>query len=400
MMTATTAGQAPAELDLDPFSEAFLSDPYPRHEQMREAGPVVWLKAYGIWASARFAEVQAALQDWRTFSSAAGVGLSDFRKETPWRPPSLVLEADPPLHSRTRPVLAQALAPTVLKALEADFRAEAEALAGELAARGRFDGMTDLAEVFPIRAFADALGLPQQGREHLIPYAAAVFNAFGPRNALFEQTNARSEAARAWVAAQCSREALAPGSIGASVFEGADRGEVSEAEAGMLVRSLLSAGLDTTVHGIGNSLYCLAAHPDQWALLREDPSRARNAFEEALRYEAPVQTFFRTTTRATELGGVRLGEGEKIMLLLSAANRDPRRWTEPERFDIGRRAGGNMAFGSGIHGCVGQMVARLEAEIVLKALAERIGALELAGPPVWRLNNTLRGLASLPIAVG
>ena len=117
MMTATTAGQAPAELDLDPFSEAFLSDPYPRHEKMREAGPVVWLKAYGIWASARFAEVQAALQDWRTFSSAAGVGLSDFRKETPWRPPSLVLEADPPLHSRTRPVLAQALAPTVPKAL-------------------------------------------------------------------------------------------------------------------------------------------------------------------------------------------------------------------------------------------------------------------------------------------
>lgn len=389
-------GTAP-ELDIDPFSRAFLRDPYPFHEQLREAGPVVRLAPYGIWASARYDEVQAALQDWRTFSSAAGVGLADFRKETPFRPPSLVLEADPPLHSRTRPVLAAALSASRMARVKQSFVDEAEVLADWLCARGEFDGIGDLAAVYPLDVFADALGLPKEGREKLIPYAQMVFNAFGPRNEIFEASMADAEPVRAWVAAQCSRAALAPGSIGAAVFEGADRGEVSEEEAALLVRSLLSAGLDTTVHGIGNALYCFAANPGQWARLHEEPSLARAAFEEVLRFESPVQTFFRTTTRETELGGVRLSEGEKILLFLGAANRDPRRWDDPDRFDIGRKAGGNMAFGSGIHGCVGQMVARLEGEIVLAALSTKAERLEFAGEPVALVNNTLRGLTHLPL---
>jgi cytochrome P450 len=176
-------------LNVDPFSDAFLADPYPDHERLRAAGPVVWLETYGIYASARHAEVQEALQDWRTFSSAAGVGLANIRKEAPFfRPPSLVLEADPPLHDRTRPVLGLALSPAALRDLRPQFEAEARALADELVARGSFDGVTDLAEVYPIRVFADALGLRDEGREHLLPYAAFLFNAFGPRNARFEAT--------------------------------------------------------------------------------------------------------------------------------------------------------------------------------------------------------------------
>jgi cytochrome P450 len=398
--TARRPDAPAAALDLDPFSEPFLADPYPFHEQIREAGPVVRLSRYGVWASARFGEVQQALQDWRQFSSASGVGLADFRKETPWRPPSLVLEADPPLHSRTRPVLARALGPAVLKGLQASFEGAAQSLIEPLIARGRFDAVTELAELLPIGVFADALGLAQAGREHLLPYAATVFNAFGPRNALLEDSLARAQAARAWVGEQCARSALAPGSIGAAVFEAADRGEVTEAEAGLLFRSLLSAGLDTTVHGIANALYALASHPDQWRRLSAEPSLARNAFEEALRLESPVQTFFRTTACEVELGGVRLPAGEKILLFLGAANRDPRRWERPDDFDIDRRAGGHVGFGSGIHGCVGQMVARLEGEVVLTALARRARSLELCGEPVWKPNNTLRGLSSLPLQAG
>ncbi len=131
--------------------------------------------------------------------------------------------------------------------------------------------------------------------------------------------------------------------------------------------------------------------------LRQDPSLARAAFEEVLRFESPVQTFFRTTTRAVEVAGVRLGEGEKILLFLAAANRDPRRWEDPERFDITRKASGHLAFGVGIHGCVGMAVARLEAEIVLGLLARKVEAIELAGEPERRFNNTLRGLARLPV---
>ncbi|HEY2750465.1 cytochrome P450 [Phenylobacterium sp.] len=390
----------PPVLDVDPFSDEFLADPYPDHERLRAAGPVVWLETYGIYASARHAEVQLALQDWRTFSSAAGVGLANIEKEASFfQPPSLLLEADPPLHQRTRPVLALALSPSALRDLRPKFELEAHALADRLVSRGTFDGVTDLAEVYPIRVFADALGLREEGREHLLPYAAFLFNAFGPRNPRFEATLRAGEAAREWVKRQCNRRALRPGGLGSRVFDAVNRGEVSEEEAAVLVRSLLSAGLDTTVYGLGNALFALATHPEAWAQLHAQPELARTAFEEALRFESAVQTFFRTTTAETDLGDVTLPAGAKILLFLGAANRDPRRWDEPDQFDIARKTSGHVAFGYGIHSCVGQAVARMEGEIVLKALAERIERLELAAPPVRCLNNTLRGLASLPLSV-
>ena len=389
---------APAS-DIDPFSDAFLADPYPFHEVLREAAPVVWLERYGVFAAARHAEVQAALQDWSTFSSAAGVGLADFRKEPPFRPPSLILEADPPLHSRTRPVLAAALSPAALRDLRPTFEAEARSLADSLARRGAFDGVADLAEVYPIKVFADALGLIEEGREHLLPYAAMVFNAFGPHNHLFEATMRAAEGARDWVTRQCRRAALRPGSLGARVFDGADSGAVSEEEAELLVRSLLTAGLDTTAYAIANALHLLAAHPEAWAALRAEPGLVRGAFEEVMRLESSVQFFFRTTNAETELGGVVLPQGAKILLCLGAANRDPRRWDHPERFDIRRKASGHVAFGYGIHSCVGQVVGRMEGEIVLTALAERMERIQLAGDPVRRLNNTLRGLERLPLQV-
>jgi cytochrome P450 len=159
----------------------------------------------------------------------------------------------------------------------------------------------------------------------------------------------------------------------------------------------LTAGVDTTVSGLGAAIYCLARFPDQFARLRADPSLARGAFEEAVRYETPVQTFFRTTSRPVEIGGVRLGEGEKVLMFLGAANRDPRRWQRPDDYDIGRSTSGHVGFGSGIHQCVGQLLARLEGECMLGALARRVAAIEIAGPPRRRYNNTLRALASLPV---
>jgi cytochrome P450 len=183
------------------------------------------------------------------------------------------------------------------------------------------------------------------------------------------------------------------------IFDAVDSGELTEDEAGMLVRSFLSAGIDTTVYGLGNALYCFAGHPEQWRILRENPGLIRAAFEEVLRFEAPVQSFFRTTTRKVDVGGVRVGEGEKVLLLFAAANRDPRRWDKPDVFDVRRRATGHMTFGTGIHGCVGQAVARLESEAIFAALARRVASLELTGQPQRRLNNTLRGLDTLPLRI-
>jgi 4-methoxybenzoate monooxygenase (O-demethylating) len=384
---------------VDPFSREFLTDPYPFHEALREAGPVVRLERYAIWAMARHEEVRASLMDWETFCSSAGVGLSDFRKDPPWRPPSLILEADPPLHTRTRAVLTRILSAAAMKKLWAAFERDAVELVEHLVARGSFDAIKDLAEIYPLKVFPDAVGLAEEGRENLLPYGNMAFNAFGPRNDLFDQAMANAQPVTAWIMSRCQRAALAPDGLGAQIYAAADAGALTENEASLLVRSFLTAGLDTTVVGLGNALFCFAQYPEEWRRLRRDPSLARAAFDEVLRFESPVQTFFRTTTRAVEVSGTKLGEGEKVLLFLAAANRDARRWENPDRFDITRRSMGHLAFGVGIHGCVGMAVARLEAEVVLTLLAQKVEAIELDGEPERRLNNTLRGLSRLPVRV-
>jgi 4-methoxybenzoate monooxygenase (O-demethylating) len=384
---------------VDPFSHAFLRNPYPHHQGLREAGPVVWLEQYGIWAMARHQEVRDALTDWQTYCSSAGVGLSDFRKEPPWRPPSIILEADPPLHTRTRAVLTRILSPAAINILRATFEREAELLVARLVEQREFDGIKELAEAYSLKVFPDAVGISGDGRENLLPYGSMVFNSFGPRNDLFNHAMANAGPVRDWIMSKCSRAALAPGGLGMQIFEAVDSGELTEPEAGMLVRSFLSAGVDTTVYGLGNALHCFAGHPEQWTILRENPNLIRGAFEEVLRFEAPVQTFFRTTTRNVDVADVRMGDGEKVLLFLAAANRDPRRWDKPDTFDVRRRATGHMTFGTGIHGCVGQAVARLESEAIFAALARRVASFELTGVPEQRLNNTLRGLDTLPLRV-
>jgi hypothetical protein len=389
----------PPASDVDPFSDESLHDPYPVHAALRELGPVVRLDRYGVWAMARHRDVYAMLNDWETYCSSAGVGMGNFHTEKPWRPPSLILEADPPLHTRTRAVLSRVLSGSAMRRMHETFTRAAEALVERLVERGRFDAMTDCAQAFPLEVFPDAVGLTKEGRENLPPYGNAVFNADGPPNALF--LSAMEDAARVgpWILAQCRREALESGGLGADVYASVDSGEIDAGEAALLVRSLLSAGLDTTVHGIGNALYCFVNNPDQWALLHANPALARAAFEEALRVESPVQAFFRTTTREVTVEGITIGPEEKVLAFFAAANRDPREWRDPDRFDITRKPSRNVAFGAGIHFCVGAMLARLEAEVLLTAMAQRIATIAPDAPPQRLLNNALRGLSSLPVAV-
>jgi len=146
-------------------------------------------------------------------------------------------------------------------------------------------------------------------------------------------------------------------------------------------------------------MHCLARFPDEFVKLRSDASLARAAFEEAIRLESPVQTFFRTTMRDVEIGGEPVGEGCKVLMFLGAANRDPRRWERPDEYDITRRNAGHVGFGTGIHGCVGAVLARLEGEVVLSALARKVASIEICGEPRRRYNNTLRSLASLPVRI-
>ena len=403
-MTDPSASPPPSgvpSVEIDPFSDAFLTNPYPDHERLRDAGAVVWLSKYGIYATARHAQVREVLTRHEVYISSAGVGLANFNKEAPFRPKSLILEADPPAHTKARAILARILSPRVLLQIREPFTAEADALIDllvERAAKGEVvDGTKDLSEVYPLKVFPDAMGLEAVGRENLLLYGDMIFNAFGPRNALFLNAAQRVKPVTAWIMDHCQRAMLRPGGFGDLIYQAADAGEITQDEAPMLVRSFLSAGVDTTVNGIGNALLCLAQHPQEYAKLRAQPELARNAFEEGLRYESAVQTFFRTTNADVTLADVVIPEGSKVLAMMAAGNRDPRQWREPERFDIERKTQGHLAFGAGIHGCVGQVVARLEGEVILTALAKRVKRLEPAGVPQRRLNNSLRALASLPL---
>jgi cytochrome P450 len=399
---ATQPPSAPAGVpisDVDPFSIEFFEDPHRIHDELREAGPVVWLSRHGIFAVARYQEVYDVLHDWQTFCSSRGVGLSDFAKEKPWRPPSLVLETDPPEHDRARAVLNRVLSATVMKELRPRVTAAADAKVRELVEKQTFDGIADLAQAFPMSVFPDAVGLRPDGREHLLPYAGVAFNAFGPDNDLRRRALASVAPHVAWVTEQCQRENLAPGGLGAAVHAASDTGAISGDEATLLVRSLLTAGIDTTVNGIGAAVYCLARFPEQWRKLRDDPTLARAAFDEAIRFESPVQTFFRTTTRSASLGGVEIGEGQKVLMFLGAANRDPRKWKHPDSYDITRSTSGHVGFGSGVHMCVGALLARLEGEAIVGALARAVESIEITGPVKRAHNNTLRGLENLPLTI-
>lgn len=383
--------------DIDPYDESVLANPLPYYDELRARGSFVYLSKYAMLACGRYTETREVFGDWERFVSSRGVGLADFAHEAPWRPPSLVLEADPPDHTRTRTVIMRALSPRRVEALNAAFRASADTLVDALLARGTIDGVADLAEVFPTEVFPRAVGLRQPDPRRLVDYGAMVFNALGPDNALRRKALARADEVVPWITRQCERAALTRDGFGATIYAAADAGELTEAEAGMLVRSLLSAGVDTTVSALGNALWCLARAPGEYARLAAEPGLARNAFEEALRLTSPVHAFCRTATAGTTVGDAQIAADSKILCVLGAANLDPEQWPDAARYDIGRRTTGHLAFGVGVHACVGQNVARAEGEAVLGALARKVAAIEPAGPAVWRPNNAVRALERLPL---
>ena len=385
--------------DLDPFSPEFRADPFRFYAQLRALGPIAWLERHGIWVVSHHAHVRQVLTDWQNFSNAGGGGITNYFKEPNWRPPSIILEVDPPDHDRTRKVLMRVLSATRLKAMRPEFEAVADRLVDQALAAGRIEAVGDLVQPFPMTVFPDAVGMPKLDREMMLVYGGMVFGAFGPRTAWYEELMRRAEEVSAWIDARCERSALGPDGIGAGIYAHADAGDITHAEAKLLVRSLLSAGVDTTIDSIGLCLRALAEHPDQWALLRDDPMLSRAAFEEATRYDSSSQSLFRTTMREIEFEGVRLGRHEKVLVLIGSAGRDPAVWDEPDRFDIRRKISHQIGYGTGIHGCVAQMMARLEADVFFRALAQKVQAIDVTGPSTLRLVPGLRGLATLPLAL-
>ena len=275
------------EVDIDPFSHDSVRNARAVDDQLRELSPVFKLKGEDILLLGRHAHVAAGLKDWRSFSSTS----------RPWHDPNsvrpeLLLTDDPPKHTRVRAVIANTLTPKALRPQAAAFRADADDIveaAAAKAARGEtLDAVTDFTQPFVYKVLPDLLGIMQAGREHMYDFGNMVWATMGPMNALFQETMASTgQPVIEWATDACKRENLSAGSLGMAMYEAADRGEITAEEAYLLVGILLSAAADTTVLTLANTLRAFCEFPDQYALLRAEPTLMRAAFEESLRWDSP-----------------------------------------------------------------------------------------------------------------
>ncbi len=378
--------------DADPFDRYGIVENHKANGALREMGTAVYLERYDMIAVGQHEPVKAMLADWRIFSSTDRPFNDDARLV-----PQILVTEDPPEHGRARALLMQFFTPAQMNALRPAFASEAEAIVDRALARGgEIDAVADLAQPFILSVFPDMLGLPMDGREQLLMFGEALFNGVGPRNDIFHEALVRCDPGFRWVAENTTREAVLPGGLAARTYALTQGGDVTEDEADLLVKTMLGAGFDTTIAGIVNGLKAFADFPDQWTLLHVDPSLAKAAFEESLRFDPPARMMGRMVTQDAQIAGTDFRKGDLVGLFLDAAGRDPRKWPNPDQFDIGRQ-GPRLGFGHGIHQCLGQALARLEGEIMYTALARRVKAIEPCGTPTRLINNNVSAWTSLPV---
>ncbi|MDX6741550.1 cytochrome P450 [Actinocorallia sp. A-T 12471] len=394
---SNAATNEPTEVsDLDLFAPDIVADPFPTLDRLRELSPAVHLSRYDFWVLTRYDDVRAAARDWQTFSSAEGVALTPEFNE---RLAGSILSADPPEHEQLRAVLREKLAPRGLSAVREQIRSYADRLVDGLVERRTFDGVADLAAVYPINVVADLVGLPLEGREKLHPGADAIFAAFGPFGSYAQEHLDALISYQVWMEAMTDRAKIAPGGWGETILDAVDDGRLNRLSAVKAMSAYMTAGMDTTVNAVSAMLRLFAERPDVWAELKDEPTLAGPIFEEILRLESPVQGFWRVTRRDAEVDGVAIPAGRRVMLHWAAANRDPRHYPRPTEFELRRNPVDHLAFGYGIHGCAGQGLARLEAAELLASLLERVDRFELAGDVERRGNPIVRSLRSIPLRV-
>ena len=380
-----------ARSDLDLFSDEVMLDPYPFLAELRELAPVVYMETSDLWALTRYKHNRAAMANWQVFSSKS-VAFNDTMNQV------LVgtsLATDPPDHKRLRAVIMKGLSPRVLRDAKADIDAVADRTVAELVERGSFEAMDDLARALPLTVVADMIGVQGTARENMLVWGEAAFNCLGPMNERTAESFPIAGELFEW-SVKCKAEDLTEGSMGRGIFDAAERGEIPHETCGAIIHQYVAAGLDSTVTALGNAIFLLAAHPDQFDLIRADRSLIPAALNEILRYEPPIHAFGRYVTQDFEIEGTVIPGGSQAVLLYGAANRDPRHYPDPDVFRVERDPDDHLSFGHGLHVCAGRSLAKLEIHAVLDALARRVRRYTI-GEPTRRLGNSTRSYDSLPV---
>ena len=382
-----------ATSDIDLWSDENLADPYPTYARLRDQAAVVQLTRSNVWALTRYVPIRDALGDWATFSSEGAVGFNDGVNQALM---GTSLASDPPLHTQLRAALTENLTPRALRGMKDSIDQKADRIVRDLVAKGSFDGVQDLARELPLQVVVDMIGIKDEYvRNHILEWGSAAFNVLGPMN---ERTGMNFPIAGElyqW-RSKLTIDQLEKGSMGHGIFAAAERGEIPAESCGHIIHQYVAAGLDTTIATIGNALQLFGEHPDQYELLREDPTLIPAALNEVLRYRALMVAQGRQATRDVEVDGTVIPKGAKVAILFGAGNHDPRHYEHPEQFLIQRNPMDHLSFGYGVHSCAGQGLARLEIYAVFEALIRHVKGFKI-GTPVRKINNSSLALDKLPV---
>ncbi len=375
----------------DLYGRAALRDPYPAYRKIRDRGPAVWMPRRRLWAIGRYDDVRTALRADSALTSGQGVAANDLVNN---RTAPITLTSDGDVHARRRRILIQPVMPAPLKELRPRLETEADRLIHGLATGNEFDAMTSFAAHLPVTVVAELVGLNEEGRRQMLHWAAATFNALGAlnlrgllslRHLLKLQTYVRT----------LGRETVMPGGWAARLFDAADRGDISRAEANAMVIDYVAPALDTTILATGHMLWLLATTPGAYDTLRAEPDLIPGIVNESVRLASPIRSFTRYAATDIEIGDACIPKGARALILFASANRDERHYPQPDEFDIRRNPRDHVGWGHGAHSCVGMHLARLEMEILLASLIRQVGRIETGTPvPVW--NNVLQGFERLP----
>jgi cytochrome P450 len=391
------------QVSFDLFAEETINDPLPGYKLIRDAGPAVDIGG-GMFAIGRHADVRAALQNWEEFSSVgAAFGFDADDKAFDGTPIGVLTKmfdrtppgTDPPVHTRLRKLVLRPLTPVRLKSLRPRVAEVAAALVDDVCDRGSFDAATDLAERLPVSVVAPMIGLPAEDEAKVLLWQRAQFDALNPAKTADAMT-ALDEATR-YLYDPNLMDRVADGSWGAELRNAVRDGEIESDYFAPLMSAYLLASMDTTINAITNMIWLFANNPDQWELLREKPELAPTAVNEAVRL-LKGGVIRRRVVKDTSVDGVDIPSGVYAQLMVACANRDERRYAEPERFDITRDNADQLGFGFSRHACAGMNLTRLEMLTLLDALVKRVETWEIVGS-VPAPGVLMHGFSSLEVKV-